>query len=336
MPNPDHSSTSENPTKISVALCTFNGEKYLKEQLESIVKQSRPVDEIVVSDDGSTDRTLEIVKILAKANPQISWNILESKSSLGVTANFERAISNTTGNFILLSDQDDIWRIDRVAVSMMAFERDPQTLLFHSDARLVDSQGSAIGGTLFKAIGYSRKERGLVSRGKALTVLLRRNTVTGATTAFKRELFELAKPFPPSWVHDEWLTMFAAIFGRIESSLEGLIDYRQHDSNQIGAAAPTISGRVQKLVESRSKRNARLLARATDLANRINSLGKDVSQEVHRLVAGKLEHEQFRSALPNSRFKRIIPIKFEALRGRYSRFGRARFDIPRDLLQPPD
>lgn len=321
---------------VSVALCTYNGASFVTEQLRSILAQSSPADQLVISDDGSTDATLDIVRTeLARcSSTSPETTILENPTPLGVTRNFEQAVLACTGDLIVLSDQDDIWGIDRLARSRMEFVARPDLLLLYGDARLVEEGGEPFGYSLFEAIEFTVEERREVRHGNALDVLLRRNVVTGATVAFRRSLLDIAVPFSDAWVHDEWLAVLAATVGTVDFVDEPLIDYRQHGSNEIGAAKPTMAIRVGRLREPRRERNRRLLARAGALYERVVDLGDAMDAVVVDLVQRKLEHEHFRSGLPGVRILRLLPILGAAASGSYRRFGRARYDVLRDLVQP--
>lgn len=297
--------------------------------------------QLVLSDDASTDGTVEAVReVVARFRAErpslpLVFTVLENPEPLGVTANFEQAVRACTGDLVALCDQDDLWAPNRLEVVTALFAADPRLLLLHGDARLVDAGGEPLGETLFDGIGFGATEQREVREGRAFDTLLRRNVVTGATTVFRRELLERALPFPASWVHDEWLAMVAAIFGRVDFVPEALVDYRQHGGNQIGAGAPSLAELFGRLREPRAVRNARLLARAEALLARLEARD-DVSPDVVEAAAGKLRHERVRSALPGPRPLRIVPVLREALTGRYSRFGRARYDVVRDLVQPVD
>lgn len=334
---------------VSVALCTYNGERFVAEQLRSILHQTLMPAQVVVSDDGSSDATVQIVKdVFARFGAEHSVSkhngskhngsapvltVLRNDHALGVTANFQQASLACTGDLIALSDQDDLWVPDRLERMVAQFVSNSNLTLLHSDARLVDDNGTPLGGNLSEAIGFSTAEQRRIHSGHALDVLLRRNVVTGATTVFRRSLLESAVPFPPTWVHDEWLAMIAAITGRVDFLPEELTDYRQHASNQIGATKPTLGDKVSRVREPRAERNSRLLARAQSLEIRLGEIS-GVSNRVRGSAEEKRRHEQARSALPKNRVLRIVPVLWHALRGGYSRFGRARYDILRDLLQP--
>ena len=173
-----------------------------------------------------------------------------------------------------------------------------------------------------------------MAEGRALNVLLRRNVTTGATIVFRRSLVTRAKPFPESWVHDEWLAIVAAMFGEVGIIEDPLIDYRQHGSNEIGAARPTLKVRLGRLREPRRERNRSLLARAESLLNHLEQYGSDLPKSTVERARGKVAHERFRSELPAVNVLRLVPILRTAASGSYRAFGRARNDLLRDLLQP--
>jgi glycosyltransferase involved in cell wall biosynthesis len=325
-------------TTISVALCTFNGERFIGEQVQSILAQTSVPDEIVVSDDASSDNTVTIIEDLvgefnaSNGGQPLALRVLRNDSPLGVTRNFEQAIAATTGELIALCDQDDRWRPDRVEVAVAQFQSRPRLLLLFANARLVDANGDPLGDSLFEALAVTRRERDEVRSGEALAALLGRNLVTGATTVFRRALFDTARPFPDEWVHDEWLAAIAAATGEIDYVDDELVDYRQHGSNEIGAQRPGLLARLAKLREPRESRNRRLVARAAVLERRLVDLG---------VVAGNLErsraktaHEQARLNLPANHLLRLAPVLREAARGGYSRYGRGNQDVLRDLVQP--
>lgn len=323
---------------VSVALCTHNGVPYIVEQLSSILHQSVLPTQLVVSDDASTDETIatirEQVARFRAERPDVPFEliVLENTPPLGVTANFEQAIRACTGDLIVLSDQDDVWRPHRVERIVQEFADSPHLTLLHGDARLVDAAGEPLGELLSEGIGFTSNEQTAVRDGRAFDVLLRRNVVTGATAAFRRSLVERSVPFPASWVHDEWLAMVASILGRVDYLSEPLVDYRQHGGNQIGAGSPGLRELWGRLREPRADRNERLLARAEALAERFSE--PEVSSRVAERIRQKAAHERVRSALPRRRVIRLGPVFREWLTGRYGRFGRARFDVLRDLLQP--
>lgn len=320
-------------TTVSVALCTHNGARFVREQVLSILSQSLLPHEIVLSDDASTDATVEIVKQLIEPT-SVTLTVLLNSPALGVTKNFEQAIRACTGDLVALCDQDDVWHPERLAKLVALFATSAETLLVHGDARRVDEAGKALDHSLFESLEISEADLEQVEAGDAFAAYLRRNLATGATTVFRRALAEAASPFPDAWVHDEWLASIAAAMGRVGVTRERLVDYRQHGANEIGATKRTLVGKVRRVLEPRGERNARLDARAQALVERLESWGTAVSPAVIAGARGKLGHERMRNALPVSRLRRIPLVLGEARRGGYSLYGRGTPDAVRDLLQP--
>jgi glycosyltransferase involved in cell wall biosynthesis len=334
---------------VSTALCTYNGAAYIGEQLDSILSQTRVPDEIVIADDGSTDDTLEIVRrhtspaavaaaiaISTAATSSVSIRVLASKKAgRGVTANFERAIAATTGDIVLLSDQDDRWMPDRVTRTLDVFAREPLVQFVFGDARMVDSSGSDLGYTLFEALEFSTEERRMLHADEAFASLLRRNLATGATAAFRRELAERSMPFPGEWVHDEWLAIMASVGGRLGVIDAPLIDYRQHGANQIGMQRRGLRHKIDRVLQSRGERNRDLVRRTRVLLERLEDADSGATPAEIEQVQGKLRIESVRANLPKNRLLRLPTVLREAKTGDYERYtSQGRAEVLRDLLQP--
>lgn len=324
--------------KISVALCTRNGAAFIRDQVTSILEQSSPVSEIVLSDDASSDDTVALVERTVAEWPASAsrpdLRVLRNTEPLGVTANFEQALTACTGDLVALSDQDDRWSGRKVETMAAVFGRRPELALLHTDARMISATGDPTGMTLLETLGLTARERADVHGGRAFDVLMRRNIVTGATAMLRRELIARAVPFPSEWVHDEWLAVVAAATADADFLEEPLTDYRQHGANQIGATVLTGSGRIRRLRTPRTQRNARLLGRAAQLAERVAALRPEPAPERLALAAAKLEHELARSALPAARIARVPAVVREWRTGRYSTCGLGAQDVLRDLVQP--
>lgn len=319
---------------VSVALCTFNGGRYIEEQLRSILNQDPPPRQIVVSDDGSSDNTVtKVTAELKKAEAMGINSLLLDGPREGITANFARAISACTGDIVMLSDQDDVWHDGRLAGSIAAFARRPELLLELSDARLVDEGGAPLGMTLFEALRVRRTDRNAINRGDAFAMLLRRNIATGATVAFRRELFDFAAPLPSEWLHDEWLAIIAAASGAVAASPSQRIDYRQHDANQVGVHRPTLRYRIGRLVDSGPGRNRGLEQRAIVLRDHLRKMS--VSTEVLDRVDSKINVEQLRASMHPRRLMRLRKICRLLLSGDYARYtSQGAMEAVRDLVRP--
>jgi len=324
---------------ISVALCTYNGARFIGEQIRSICLQTLRPREIVVSDDASTDGCVEIARRTveecnaAHPGPPVVLHVLQNATPLRVTKNFEQAVRACQGDLIALSDQDDAWPPERLARMAVEFERRPDLLLLHTDARLVDGALTDLGQSLFHALEVEPIELERVHGGKAFDVLLRRNLVTGATAIFRRSLLDVALPFPSEWLHDEWLGIIAAAIGRVDLLEDQLIDYRQHEENQIGARRDSFPDKMRKAFGSRGDTHVKRAYKAELLLTRLLELGDRIPAPFIEKARLKVAHQRFRAALPRSRIARWVPVFREVLTGRYNKFGRGVRGVVRDLFE---
>ncbi|MFU8945628.1 glycosyltransferase family 2 protein [Mycetocola zhadangensis] len=319
---------------MSVALCTYNGSAHIGDQLTSILDQRFLPTEIIISDDASTDDTMEIAKrVLGRS--KISVRFLRNRSALGVTKNFEQAALAVSGDIVVLCDQDDVWHPQRLERALAEFDARPELTLLFTDARMVNAEGEPLGYSLFDALEISSADRQAIHSGTGFSTLLRRNVATGATMAFRRSLLDIAAPFPVEWVHDEWLTILAAAVGQVDLLEEPLIDYRQHGGNQIGAREPSLGHKIRRVLEPRGERNRDLAVRTGILVEKLASLGDVVKPGDLTAARGKLRIERMRANLPENRLARVLPVLKEARSGDYARFtSQGNTEVFRDLFQP--
>ena len=329
--------------KISVALGSHNGERFIAEQIASILAQSRAVDEIVLSDDASSDRTVEIVQEAVASHltahgtaPELV--ILRNLPALGVTKNFEQALTKTTGELVALCDQDDVWHPNRIE-RLSAYFEDPAVLFVFSNARQVDATGAYLGHELFEALSMSPRERGLVEQGAVFTQFMRRNLATGATVMLRRSLVDVALPFPSNWLHDEWLAVVAAAFDGVRMCDESLTDYRQHGANQVGMTRLGTRRKFAMFAQPRTERNRRLFLRAQSLDERVDAFvspldGSAIAAGYAEMAHEKYRFEQARQNYPEQRILRALPILRQLSKGRYGAYGTGLKDAVRNLLQP--
>jgi hypothetical protein len=324
----DSSTTSANsPLRCGVALITHNGVKYLPQQLQSILAQTRAVIHIVVSDDCSTDGTWEYLEAWASQAP-VRVTLVRNDPRLGLSANFEQAISLVEADIVFSSDQDDVWLPEKVALLAAVFEADDTVQLAHTDAILVDADGRDLGSTLFHELGISSMERREIRSGNAFRVYCRRNVVTGATAAFRRRLIGLVRPLPPKnlFYHDGWLALMAAASGRIVMLDTPTIQYRQHGANLVGVKR---LGRLTKLrhlwwaIGSPSPLKATtdslLAARATLHAH---MAGRDGLAPSHIAMAQEtVDFIAWRGQLPANPVTRCTKVAEALLAGRYHTFA---------------
>lgn len=317
--------------KISVALCTYNGEDFLAEQLESILLQTRIPDEVIIRDDGSADATAGIIEAFARRFPgQVDFAVNEARR--GVAGNFEGALARATGDLILVSDQDDIWCPDRTERAERAFMADPTLLLLFADARLVDASRQPVGMTQLQALGLCDDDRRRLRSGAAFSVLAVKNLVVGATVCLRRELLADALPVPTAWLHDEWLALIAAARGGIGLDESPVIDYRQHGANVIGRPPVTMTERIAAGFAGRLDRRGQLVEREAALLDRLQTIRAPIA--CRSLIAEKLLHARVRDELPSSRSLRVAPVLREVLTGRYQRCSNGWRSALGDLVYP--
>ena len=220
--------------KISVAIATYNGEKYLEKQLDSILKQDTIiVDEIVVCDDISNDKTIEILDKHSHLYPNV-FKVYLNENNLGSTKNFEKAISLCTGDFVFLADQDDIWKNDKIKKTLDVFENNKTAEGVFSNADIIDDNDKLIHTkTIWDSVFFFEKELpqpidffDLISKNG--------NVVTGATLCIKKSVKDFIFPFPEGMLHDQWIASYLALKNALYYSNENLISYRLHNNQQVG------------------------------------------------------------------------------------------------------
>lgn len=220
---------------VSVALCTFQGARHLREQLDSIAAQTYQPAEVVVCDDGSQDDTLAILANFAE-RVAFPVHIYRNEHQLGSTRNFEKAIGLCRGDLIALSDQDDRWHPSKLEVLSETL-CDSEIGGVFTDGLLMDDSSTLTGGSLWSQNLFQNCESAFGRKAKkasAEAALLRNNMVTGATVMFRSSLREKILPFPMEWVHDGWLAWMLVLHSRLIAIPDSLIHYRIHASQQVG------------------------------------------------------------------------------------------------------
>ena len=211
---------------VSVCVATYNGENFIKEQLDSILSQLSDDDEIIISDDGSEDKTLEIVRTFNDSRIKIFVN----KGKHGVVSNFENALKQASGDFIFLCVQDDIWEFNKVDVCMSYLQ---DFLLIVHDASLIDKEGREFEKSYFR---LRKSKTGYINN-------LIKNSYLGCCMAFRKELLRHLFPFPDRIeMHDRWIGLQAEIYGNTTMIPQQLSRYRIHGNN--------VSNSTQKSVNS--------------------------------------------------------------------------------------
>ena len=316
------------PLSTSIALCTYNGERFLQAQLDSLLAQAQRPDQIVIRDDVSTDRTLDILRAFVPVAEAlgIAVDLQVNAVNSGYRLNFDGALRACTGEVIFLCDHDDVWHADKVSRFCAEFDARPDLLALHCDAELIDGDGKALGKRLFRSLGIGERELRRMHQGDAFNLLLKRSMVTGAAMAIRRSVLAHALPIPASGgVHDGWIATIAAMSGFVDTLPLQLICYRIHESNQLGLGGNDVRPRhLQRQQQLHCEQ-----ATCADLLRRARESG--ASRGMQESLKLKARHVSTRSTLPASRPRRLVLIVRELLTGNYHRFGRGVLSAAADL-----
>ncbi|BAP33578.1 glycosyl transferase [Chryseobacterium sp. StRB126] len=220
--------------KTSVALCTYNGEKYIKYQLDSILNQTVPIDEIIICDDGSTDSTISILNSYQEQHPSI-FKIYTNENNLRSVKNFEKAISLCSNEFIFLSDQDDIWADHKVKIHLDYFKK-------HENINVIATNGYCITDDGEKKEMYSFWDLPAIAKSADKNLSIKEtlskvtNIATGASMSLRKSFLKEIMPIPDSegLHHDEWIAFIAVQKDSFVMLDEKLFYYRIHKHQQIG------------------------------------------------------------------------------------------------------
>ncbi|MCG5053897.1 MAG: glycosyltransferase family 2 protein [Myxococcales bacterium] len=314
--------------KISIALCTYNGARYLEEQLKSYVSQTTHPDELVVVDDVSKDETLEVLNRFA-SNAPFEIRVHRNERNVGVAANFEKALGLCRGEVIFPSDQDDVWHPEKITKMLVPFRR-PEVQLVACNAELVDGALASLGRDLWGAVNFGFAEVSRVRAGEAFEVLVERNFVAGMAMAVRAGFLPKAVPVPQTWIHDGWMAMAAAVEDAVEVVPECLVRYRLHGGNVVGVKALTF---LEKVKHAWTLDNSLLLEHSSQMDCVLSRFSGRLSKHRLNSLSEKVRHYRARGTLPDSRRKRLPIIAEELRSGRYRRFSFNYLAALRDLLR---
>lgn len=230
---------------VSIALCTYNGERFLKEQLDSIVGQIYQNLELIIVDDHSTDNTIKILHEYAEKHPFIK--VYLNSTNLGYIKNFEKAMKLCSGSLIALSDQDDIWQKTKIEKQVEAIG---ENVLIYHDSKFIDHEG--------KPLGKNMSDLMNLYRGDQPEVFLFFNCISGHSVLFKKKLLDIMLPFPSTYFHDWWMVYVATNLGSIHFLTEPLVHYRQHTNTDTNLLKRDKSKRKKVNVSSIEKYKRRV------------------------------------------------------------------------------
>jgi glycosyltransferase involved in cell wall biosynthesis len=255
---------------ISIVMATYNGEKYLREQVDSLLAQNYPSLEFIFVDDASRDSTRAILQEYAVSDSRI--RLVTNPANQGLLATFERGIREAKGEMIALADQDDVWMPEKISVLVGAMGSHS---LIYADSALTDAAGAITG-------NFSDRNH-LCDYPSALHYVFGTKAM-GHAMLFKREIIDIALPFPDYVGHDYILGFAAAALNGVGYFPATLVNYRQHSSNTMGADL----SKGKKNYNSREERNARIVKRLHLLVERCpDGVEREILQELAQDFASK-------------------------------------------------
>lgn len=216
---------------VDILLATYNGEQYIVDQIESILNQTYKNFRLIISDDCSTDNTRQIISEYVKKDKRII--VYTQKENIGVVQNFEFLMKKVENEYFMFSDQDDIWKEEKIEKTLSKIE-ETGAMLVYSDLEVVDSDLNITFESYWKLKGIYQK----IKKYNNFESLYLNNFVTGCTIIARKELVEKSLPLPKTSkyvLHDYWISLIASQNGKIEYIEESLIKYRQHKNNKIGS-----------------------------------------------------------------------------------------------------
>ncbi len=257
--------------KISVAMTTYNGSKYIIKQLDSLKNQSRKIDELVICDDCSTDNTVELVNDYIKSNNLEGWNIYSNENNLGFINNFKQAIKKTTGDIIFLCDQDDEWCVNKISTMTDIIEKNNQVKLLSCSLTFIDENckpytPSNIPSWYQKMISTSPEEITPID----FINICNANFAPGCTMCFTREICDkyCNMDYEYELPHDWLIALIASVDNGYYHLNTSLINYRIHISNAIGVSkAKNSQNNKQQIKRLNSLKNRLHLAKKFDYHN---------------------------------------------------------------------
>ena len=308
-----------------VIVCTYNGARFIVEQLESIFAQRQKPNLISVYDDQSSDNTVAIVlqMIAQRGSTEVSTRVRVNQSNLGYASNFSNAIAEAQGDLLFLCDQDDRWHVDKIRVLLDLMQASGADMMF-SDGLLIDAEGRPLdAGSVLS--NYGLREADIINFSpEPVRHLVRRNYVNGAAMAIRRDSAQAALPVPAGMPHDYWLAIWCALHGGIGTTPDCLYEYRQHGSNVIGVGLHR--WHHQWLGIWRRPRPPRL--------RELNILAEFMPR-IQGMPAATAFDEKLQwlqaCVAQKGRLARLSSILSSALRGSYRRFG-APYALARDLI----
>ena len=314
----------------SIALCTYNGAKYLPAQWQSLLDQHQRPDEVVICDDQSTDDTVAMLRQFA-ANAPFTVRILVNEQRLGYNKNFERVMSQCTGDLIFICDQDDYWFAEKISTMSRHMVDHPTTQLAFCDAWVTDEQLQGRQKRFWEWIRFDSSAKERWQTGESMEVMLDGNRVMGCATVVRRSFLTTLLPIPdhvPGYIYDGWLGLVSAACAVIHFIDQPLQLYRTHQQQQVGVRQEEPKERI-RLRDRIARHRAKKLAPLKEKQVRLATISRLLNERVPANAPGlsqlnrRLAHFTMRSGLPNGRAGRLLPVLQNLQHGNYKRYSDA-------------
>ena len=320
--------------RVSVAMATYNGSRFVDEQLRSIAAQTQPPDELVVCDDESSDDTAERLDRFA-SEADFEVRVHRNVPRLTTSPNFEKAVSLCTGDIVFLADQDDVWMPEKVEVLSSLLDENPSAGAVFCNGRVTDSDLKPLHMDLWKAQFFSPREQERVRRGRSVEVFLRHVVAAGTTMAFRTRYRDLYLPFPALRdCHDSWIAFTIAAVADFYILDRNLIDYRVHDANQFGLRELTLP---EQFAAARKQIDIGAFTYAVNFFTAAHerlagNADFPCSDHILELIGEKIDHSRVRDEMSSRLLLRAPQILAEALGGRYSRYSYGIKSVAQDIF----
>lgn len=320
--------------KVSIAICTYNGETYLQEQLDSYAAQTRLPDEVIVCDDCSKDSTREMLKAFA-ASATFPVKLYFNEQNLGHPQNFGKATGFCTGDIIVLSDQDDVWHGNKLELIEAEFAKSEKIGVVYADAEIVDENLRSLGITLWEYNNLNLEKQEKMRSGKAFDLLLKDGYFLGSSMALRAKFQDLILPIPLDiyFDHDDWFALLISAIADVSLINEPLIKYRQHQrQTSAGIKLDTETG-FKPLFKAglRINKYDGVINQLIFAEKRLGESSYSVKEAVSKIKAAR-EHLATRANLPKNRSSRLIKIGQELIAGHYHNYSNGFRSAAKDLL----
>ena len=321
---------------LSIALVTFNRDRFLVQQLESIAAQSRLPDELIIGDDCSTDGTADIIRDFAEHAPfPVRWYV--NKRNIGYDRNLEYAIQLCSGDVIVFCDDDDVSLAEKLRVTEDEFRKSPAIGLMVNNSALVDNKLRPLGITLWDTARLAVRKAGAVSKDPICT-LARHFISAGHVLAFRASLRPYILPFPrefpPRIFCDVWIALVLASITTLACVPEPLVLHRLHGGQIAGVHSPvSLRERIARDRSREREKTGQFVSLVEEAICRVSTLtdASPAGQNLEKLIRWA-EHMKMYLELPARRHRRLVPIARALLVGQYHRYSRGFLTAARDLV----